>query len=140
MFKADLKARFDRIFDVDNTTFEAPQADTPEQDVLFIEILDCRPRMSAANGGRATAKVIGAVVMFSQANRMPFGFFSKRIEQADHADTKNLIFEHEIDIPNSPARMQNIHERRLGFTFLYDSQYDPSRGELTSMTLSLDME
>ncbi len=140
MFRADLQARFERIFGIAKTTYDAPDADTLEQDCLFIEILDCRSRMSGAQGGRQTAKVNGAVIVFSQADRLPFGFFAKRIEQAALDDTRNLIFDRETDVANSPARILNLHERRLGFTFLYDSQYDPSRGSLTSMTVSIEME
>lgn len=140
MFKADLQARLERIFQIPKTTYDAPSYDAPEQDTLFIDIADCVARTSAGAGGRATAKVLGSIVVFSQANRTPFGFFAKRIEQASLDDKRNLFFEREIDIPNSPARLQNLHERRVGFQFLYDAQYDPDRGELTSMTLSLEME
>ena len=140
MFKADLKARMQRIFQLGKTTYNAPSMEAPEQDTLFIDITEVRPRMANAGGGRQTAKVVGAVVVFSQAERTPFGFFSKRVEQADAADTANLFFQSEVDIPNSPARIVNLHERRVPFVFLYVSQYDPSRGELTSITLSLETE
>jgi hypothetical protein len=35
---------------------------------------------------------------------------------------------------NSPARLQNIAERRAAFVYLYSAQYDPDQGELTSLT------
>lgn len=137
MFERDLENRFKRIFGIKKTTYDAPNYEAPEQDTLFIEILEVRSRMSSKSGGRATCKVIGAAVVFSQATKLPFGFFAKRVEQAALADTGNLIFEREIDVPGSPARLINLHERRMGFTFLYDTQYDPDRGDLTRLTISL---
>jgi hypothetical protein len=136
MFKADLLSKFQRVFGVNKTTFDAPDYAAPEQDSLFIEISDVKPRMSGKDGGRATCVVAGAAIIFSQSNRLPFGFFAKRVEQADIADTKNFIFEREVDVANSPARVMNLHERRMGFTFLFDTQYDPDRGELTSVTFT----
>lgn len=136
MFQKDLKARFERIFQVKKTTYNAPDINAPEEDTLFIEILTVRPRMSNIDGGRETARVLGAATVFSQAGRLPYGFFAKRIEQSKHADTKGLFFEPEMDVATSPARMLNLHERRLPFMFLYDSQYDPDRGEITEVELS----
>lgn len=138
MFKADLKARFERMFGIKKVTFDAPDMDAPEQDTLFIEILTCAARMSDKDGGRQTARVVGAAIVFSQSSRLAYGFFKKRIEQALPADKAALFFEPEQDIPNSPARIVNIHERRLPFLFLYDSQYDPDKGLLTSITTSLE--
>ncbi len=136
MFQKDLQARFQRIFQVPNTTFNAPDFNAPEQDTLFIEILTVRSRMSASDGGRETARVLGAATLFSQNTRLPYGFFAKRVEQARSVDTKGLFFETEQDVAASPARMINLHERRLPFMFLYDSQYDPDRGEISEIDFS----
>lgn len=140
MFEKDLKARLERIFGIRKTTYDAPDYDAPEQDALFVEIATARSRMSNKAGGRQTAVVDGALIVFSQAERMPYGFFAKRVEQAAPADTRPLIFEREVDLPDSPARKMNLHERRVGFRFLYDSQYDPSRGDLTTLTMDFEME
>lgn len=134
MFQNDLRRRFERVFGIPKTTYDAPNPEAPEQDTLFIEILTVKSRMSAAAGGRETARVLGAVTVFSQAGRLPYGYFLKRIENAAPADKKNLFFEPEQDVPGSPARYVNLHERRLPFLFLYDSQYDPDKGEITEIT------
>lgn len=138
MFKNNLQKRFERIFGFSKVTFLAPDYEAPEQDTLFIEITAVKPRMSTGNGGRETATVNGAAIVFSQDNRLPFGFFAKRVEQANVDDTKDLFFQTEEDLAASPARLQNIHERRVPFVFLYDSQYDPDRGELTDLEFSLE--
>lgn len=138
MFKKDLKARLERIFGVEKTTFNAPDYEAPEQDCLFVEILDSRARMSGKSGGRATAKVDGNLICFSQDGRLPYGFFAKRVENAAAADTAPFFFQREIDAPDSPARIVNIHEIRVGFVFLYDAQYDPDKGLLTDLTLEME--
>lgn len=138
MFKNELQRRLSEIFDVVKTTFSAP-SESFEQDTLFINITKSTSRMSDMNGGRQTAKVEGTITMYSQDNRLPFGFFNKRIGRADSSLTKDLFFyDIDVDVEGSLARLQNIHERRVGFIFLYDSQYDPDRGSLTSMDLSLN--
>lgn len=133
MFRKDLKNRMQKIFGLGKTTFLDP-TELFEQDTLFIQISQARGRMSRGGGGRETARVVGSIVIYSQNNKLPFGFFNKRIEQADPELTKNLFFyDLDTDDPESPARRQNIHERRCGFMFLYDSQYDPNQGQITSL-------
>ncbi len=138
MFRKDLLRRLEAIFQFDKTTMLAA-SDAYEQDTLFVEILSSRSRVSGANGGTETARVVGTLIVFSQEDRLPYGFFTKRIEQAA-ADLKAPLFFYDIDVDDveSPARLQNLHERRTSFLFLYDSQYDPDRGSLTSLTLSVN--
>lgn len=135
MFKNDLQKRFERIFGFKKTTYLAP-SDKFEQDTLFITVQTARTKVSDAEGGRETAKVTGFITVYSQDNRLPFGFFSKRINAADPSDTERLFFfDMEVDKADSPARLQNIHERSIGFVFLYDSQFDPDKGSLTSLEI-----
>jgi hypothetical protein len=117
------------------TTFDAPSMNSSdgsfEQDTLFIEVNECPARITE---GMAYAKVSGSIVVFSQMDKMPFGYFAKRIQQADQSLTKDIFF-FDIDLNpmNSPARLQNITERRCRFVYLYSAQYDPEHGELTSL-------
>jgi len=137
MFRKDLMRRLEAIFQLDKTTMLA-SSEAYEQDTLFVEILSSRSRVSGANGGRETAKVTGNIVIFSQDDRLPYGFFTKRIEQASAELTKPLFFfDIDVDDVGSPARTQNLHERRTSFIFLYDSQYDPDRGSLTNVTFPI---
>lgn len=133
MFKTDLEKRLRIIFDFKKTTFLAP-SESFEQDTLFITILSSKTRVLNKNNGAIAAKVTGSLTVFSQDNKLTYGYFNKRIEAADPIYTKGLFFSDiDIDDPASPARLQNIHERISNFTFLYDSQYDPSKGELTEL-------
>lgn len=136
MFRKDLQRRLEQIFGIEKTTFLAP-SDEFEQDTMFIDVISSSPRLSNASGGRETAKVSGTITVFSQDNRLPYGFFNKAIERADPELTNPLFFfDIDTDIGSSPARTQNIHERRVSFVFLYDAQYDPNRGELTSLEIT----
>lgn len=135
MFRSDLKRRLDKIFQFRKTTFD-DYSDEFEQDTLFIEVELSRPKISGKDGGLQTARVVGSLVVFSQDNKLPFGYMAKQIEKADPALKANLHFyDIDSDRPDSQARLQNIHERRTSFVFLYDSQYDPDKGEITSLVL-----
>ena len=126
-----------QIFAFKKTSYNAPSVNSStgsfEQDVLFIEVNECRTR---AGYGRVTAEVMGSIVTFSQMDKLPFGYFQKRIQLADHSHTKDFFFfDVDLNPVNSPARMQNITERRLRFVYLYESQFDPEHGELTSLEI-----
>lgn len=135
MFKKELRASLIRIFGIANTTFEEPDVEAPEQDVLFVEITDAKTRPYGPD--RISAKVTGNLILFSQAARTPYGFFNKKIQQAKNEDRKKFIFGREIDVPDSPARIQDLHEKQVPFTFLYDAQYDPDQGEISSLDAQL---
>lgn len=113
-------------------TFNAP-SEKFEQDTGFIEINECKTR---ASEGVVRAQVTGSITIFTQDDKMPYGFFIKKISQAN-PETKKPIYFFDIDqnIVSSPAREQNKSERRTGFLFLYSAQYDPNQGELTSLDL-----
>lgn len=137
MFRKDLERRLKAIFGFKKVTFSSPADDsaigTFEQDCAFIEISDCK---SSARFGSAKAKVECTMRTFTQDDKMPYGFLTKRIQQAD-ADLTAPLFFYDIDtnVASSPARIQNIHERRTRFVFLYSEQYDPDQGEMTSIDL-----
>lgn len=139
MFRKDLIRRFENIFGFEGrTTFNAYSQEF-EQDTLFIEIDSARPKISGANGGLETARVVGQMVVFSQDEVLPYGVFAKKIELAKAEDKSPLFFyDMDVDVPSSPAREQNIHERRCSFIFLYNSQFDPDKGELTSLELTIE--
>lgn len=137
MFRKDLERRFKLIFGFKKVTFSSPSDDptigTFEQDSCFVEVSDCK---SNTGFGRAQAKVEGTLRTFTQDDKMPYGFFNKAIQQAS-AELKAQLFFYEVDtnVASSPARIQNIHERRTRFVFLYSEQYDPDQGEITSLEL-----
>ncbi len=138
------------IFGVKKTTFLAADYNAPEQDCLFVEVHEAPTRPYGKD--RISCKVKGALVIFSQdesadgtKKRLPFGFFAKRIANAAPEIRQRFFFEQETDVSaksqgGAATTIQNIHERRVGFTYLFDTQYDPDKGELNALTLSLEME
>jgi hypothetical protein len=130
MFRKSLQEKLKGIFGFEKTTFDAP-SDVFEQDTLFIEINQPRTRTSE---GVVYARVEGQLVVYSQDNKLTYGFFNKRIELAEYSLKKDFFF-YDIDanIENSPARLQNITERRVSFVFFFKAQFDPRLGELTSL-------
>lgn len=137
MFRDEIAEKLRQIFGFRKTTFDAPSANsttgTFEQDTLFIEINEAR---SNAKNGKVTSRVDGMLTVFSQMNKMPFGYFNKKIEQADpDLTSKFFFFDIDLNPASSPARFQNISERRVRFIYLYSGQYDPDQGELTSLEI-----
>ena len=138
MFRADLQRRIEEIFGFKKTTLNAP-SDEFEQDTLFIEVNFGNTKVSGKQGSQQTARVVGRLIVYSQDNRLPFGFFAKRIDRASKDTTKPFFFyDIDLDDPASPARIQNIHERTVSFVFLYESQYDPDKGQITELNLSCE--
>lgn len=132
MFRAELSRKLSEIFGIRNVSFDA-HSDSFEQDTLFIEIEHSHARATETT---IHAKVMGSLVIFSQLDKLPYGFFNKKIQSASHALTKDLYF-YEIDVspPNSPARSYNLSERRTRFIYLFSTQYDPAQGALTSISI-----
>lgn len=132
-----MEEKLGKIFGFRKTTYDQPSVNastgTFEQDTLFIQVDECN---SSVKEGKATAKVSGSLTVFAQMDKMPFGYFNKRIQQADHELTRKFFF-FDIDLNpvSSPARIQNITERRVRFVYLYSGQYDPEHGELTSLEI-----
>jgi len=137
VFKNDLKRRLELIFGM-KATFNI-QSEENEQDKIFINIDVCRPRISSKDGGRETAKVIGSIIVTSQDDRFTYGFITKRIEKADPELTRPFFF-YDVDAVIQNEGIMNVHERSTSFVFLYESQYDPSKGELTSLDTNISFE
>ena len=131
MFKKEMTEKLKAIFGIPKVSFDDP-SDSFEQDCIFVEILDSKNNTGTYT---ASAKVTGNVVVFSQHEKLPFGFFNKKIQQADPKHTREFFFfDTDVEPQNSKAQMLNISERRTGFVYLYQGQYDPNQGELTSLS------
>lgn len=133
MFKKEMIAKLIEIFKIKKTTFDA-YSDEYEQDTLFIEVDDCHERVH--NGG-VSMRVMGDLVYFSQVDRIKYGNMIKLLEQANAVD-KKMFFFYDIDKQNvsSQARLQNIVERRISFVYLYNGEYDPDKGNITSLDMN----
>lgn len=110
-------------------TFARP-GESQEQEGVFIAVERSLCRMKDA---RQTARVEGTLHVFAQADKMPFGYLSKCIASADPADTFGFFFR---DFEENVGTFQNLCEKKVGFNYLFDSQYDPAIGTITEVDLS----
>ena len=138
MFKKSLQTKLENIFDLERTTFDAP-SESQEQECAFIEIDSSK---NSIRDGREVAKVTGKIKVFGNSGHLPYGYFSKKISAAKVADTMGLFF-YDIEmnagvIPSmtSAGTVLNIVERTVSFVYLYDAQYDPEHGSLTTLNTS----
>ncbi len=130
MFEKTLADQLKRIFDFDKVTYDTP-GESQEQEGLFVAVETARTRVIDA---RQIAHVTGKLHVFAQAEKLPYGYFSKRLAAADPADTKGLYF---YNFDENKGTHNNIAERTLSFVYLFDSQYDPAVGSITQINLSI---
>ena len=126
-----LEELFKKIFDFKDVSFSAP-GDNREQEKLFVEVELCRSRVVDK---REIARVQGKASVFANADKLPFGYFSRAI--ANHPDeTKDLFF---FEIEENTRLYENIVQRGFSFVYLFDSQYDPDLGTLNQVTIDIEV-
>ncbi len=130
MFREELTEKLKAIFGFEKVSFDAP-GESFEQDTLFVQVHEAPARVT---GKLITAKVSGALVIHSQREKLPYGFFTKRMEKAESALTADLfLFDVDRDIATSPAKTVNLCERRCRFLYLFSAQHDPNKGEISGV-------
>jgi hypothetical protein len=129
MFKRELKDKLIKIFGIPKTTYDDP-SDSYEQDTLFVSVSDANPRISSDT---VSFEVKGTLTIYCQREKLQYGFFSRAIERASLFTGRFFFSNIDTDIENSGARMNNIHELRCNFIYLYSGKFDPARGEITSV-------
>lgn len=127
MFETALKEKFQRIFDLKKSTFNDPSEEAPEQDTLFIRV---EKAVSSIRDTTQLCRVEGRVIVFGQAEKLPFGFFQKKIRNAALEDTTDVFF-HDMEA-NEPL-YENIVRRGFQFVYFFNGQYDPDQGTITSI-------
>ena len=133
MFEKTLADKLARIFRVKKVSYSAP-GDASEQECLFIFVESC---LGQAKQGQYIAKVMGTFGMFANADKMPFGYFDKKIQEADPSDTTDLFF---YNTDRNERIYQNIVERRCSFVYFYRGDYNPDAGSLDSITFTYEVE
>lgn len=131
MFEKELIQKFQRIFGIEAVTFDQPGS-SQEQEKIFVEVDLAESRISPP---MARARVTGTATMFGNAEKLPFGFFAKRINAASPEDTKDLFFS---DIEGNTKIMGNLVQRSFSFIYFFRGQYDPDQGKIESVTLTVE--
>jgi hypothetical protein len=123
-----LQNKLIRIFDIAKVTFDEP-GESREQNCLFLDVETTRFNYTE---GYYRGKLTGKATMFAPNDKLPLGYFAKRVRLADPADTKDLFFTFE----ESSKMYQNIVQRSFTFVYLFNGQYDPETGSIESVTFS----
>lgn len=131
MFEKELETKFKKIFGVEKVTYDSP-GESLEQGCLFIDIDNCK---NTIKDGKAVAMVSGNVSLYGVAPKMPFGFFSKAIRNADPELTKDLFF---LDIETNTQRIRDLVQRGFSFIYFFRGQYDPAIGTITNVTIAIE--
>jgi hypothetical protein len=133
MFEKDLAAKFQRVFDMKKVTYDAV-SDSHEQECLFINVISCK---SQVKDKKFCGKVTGKINIFGNADKLPYGYMSKRVQKCDPLDVKDLFF---YDFEENVNTMENIVERTASFIYLFEMQYDPNLGEINELINDFTME
>lgn len=133
MFEKSLEAKFKRIFGVKKVTYNEP-SESQEQECLFVEIENA---MNQVGPEFERSKVTGNAILFGRNEKIPFGFFSKAVHQADPNDTKDIMF---TEFEVNTRRYGDIVQRGFSFVYLYKGQYDPDSGTITSVDFIEEQE
>ncbi len=128
MFKSSLSAQFQKLFDLKKVSFDEP-GESQEQECLFIDIQKTK---STIKDGSQIYHVIGKGRMFGNSDKLPYGFFAKRIK-AHPDETKDVFF---YDMEENTGQFQNIVERTFSFVYFFSGQYDPAMGTITELLTS----
>ncbi len=131
MLELELKEKFATIFGFKSTRLEAP-SDSHEQECLFIEIDKIS---SSPKDGVYKAMASGKISAYAQGEKLPLGYFYKRLRNADKELTKDLFF---WGGEESKLITNNIVMRSLTFNYFFTSQYDPEIGNIESIEISED--
>lgn len=130
MFRKDLAASLKKIFDLPvRFDFTADTgADPKEQETIFCQIDKASVNVKSK---RAIAHVEGRIKVFANADKLPYMYFSKKLEAAPIELTRPFFF-HEGE--ENAGLFENIVLRSMSFVYLFDGQYDPETGSITSLT------
>lgn len=127
MIETVILQRLSRIFDLKKTTLDKP-SESQEQAGLFVDIQNSNIRI---RDGRIIARCSGVLNVFAPVKELPAGYTAKKIAEAAAADTEGFFFGPEAPL----GTYRDLVQRRLDFQFLFDGQYDPSLGNITSIEL-----
>jgi hypothetical protein len=131
VFEAQLADRLKRIFDFKKVSYNhinPKPDDVNEQETLFITVQSSK---NSIKEGVSYARVTAKVTVRANSDKLPYMYFSKKIQEADISDTKDFFF---YDLESNDGTYDNITDRSFSFVFFFNSQYDPDIGTLNTLT------
>ena len=131
MYKKDLEKKLINIFGINRIIFAEPSEDK-EQEVLFVNIASSNCKIK---NDRILAKVEGQIIIYVNQDKLPHGFFIKKLNKASIDDTESLFF-HNIDNNEQYAGAIGLEKRTVDFVYFSNASYNPDMGEITSININ----
>jgi hypothetical protein len=128
MFRKLLTSQLTNIFDIKKVSFSQP-SESNEQDTLFVKIASAKYR---PNETKIIGRVVGKITLYSNHEKLPFGFFIKQIQKSK-VDDKQLFF-YNIEENNEYMAAVDLVERSCEFIYFYSEDFDPAKGEINELT------
>ncbi len=132
MFKKTLSDKLIKVFGLPKVSYDSP-GEAKEQEVIFVTVNKAH---SIVNYGKVKMRVEGFTSVFAQSDKLPFGFFLKKI-QAMPEDCLDIFF---YNVDKNEKYYGNLVERQCSFIYMYEGDYDPDAGEMTSVNLTTTVE
>lgn len=118
--------KLQKIFRCKKVSFDDP-GEAGEQECLFINVENS---YNSVRDKTIKQRVVGTLTMFGTNQKLPLGYFSKCIQEANSDDTKDFFFH---DFESNTKRFKDKVQRGLSFVYFFSSQYDPEKGTLNSI-------
>lgn len=128
MFEKSLEEKLKGIFGVKKVDFALP-SESQEQECLFVSVEDPKFRFK---DGYVVCRVTGSCSFFANSDKLPFGYFSACIENADNNLTKDMWFG---ELEGNERIYRNIVQRTFSFVYFFRSQHDPNIGTLDELDI-----
>lgn len=127
MFESALEQALLEIFDLPKVSYSKPSGESREQNILFVDVIKAVP---TAKPGQAKCRVTGELTLYAPFNKIPFGYFEKKLQKASAADTAPFYF---YNMEENSKVTGDIVERKCSFIYFFATEYDPEHGSLTSV-------
>jgi len=132
MFENELSEKLKKIFDVKKVSFDAP-GEAMEQETLFIEVSNVR---SFIKDQRVVGKADAKAYYFATNQKLPFGYWAKKIALADINDSESFFF---YDLEQNSQIFRDKIQRSFSFVYFFNRQFDPEKGTISSIIISEGM-
>lgn len=136
MFEKALAEKFKRIFDL-KTSLDLSKIKfsdvgySGEQDCVFVEVTSSKNQIKT---GREIAMITAVAKVFANADKLPFGYFSKRIAAAQPIDVNDIFF---YNFEDNTNLFGPVVQRNFSFVYFFDSQYNPALGKIESVAVTV---
>lgn len=128
MFKKSLQDKLIKIFAIEKVSFDKSSKEN-EQGCLFVEVESCN---SSIKDDLEVCRVRGKIKIYTTSDKLPYGFFNKRIQLSDTKHTKDIFFH---DLEENSSYYGNLVERTMSFVYFFSGQHNPIVGRIKSIEL-----